>query len=68
MFQIWGARRGNCTDHNSRYEYVVQSCPLSSLSAERSRKRKGTETIGEQMSQKYTGDRPWMQLYIIAQF
>ena len=39
---------------------------MSSLSAERSRERKGTETIGEQMSRKYTGDRPWMQSYVIS--
>ena len=39
---------------------------MSSLSAERSRERKGTERIGEHMSRKYTGDRPWIQSYVIS--
>jgi len=34
-----------------------------------SQERKGTETTGEQMSQKYTGDRhhrPWIQSYVMS--
>jgi len=53
-------RRGNCVDHNARSEYVVQS-------AERSREQKGTETIGEQMSHKYTGDRSAMDTVVCHQ-
>jgi len=46
----------------------IRGTIMSSLSAERSRERKGTETIGEQMSRKYTGDRPWMQSYVILSY
>ena len=50
--------RGPSTWHNHHV--------MSSLSAERSRERKGTETIGEQMSRKYTGDRPWMHNVVVV--
>jgi len=52
-----------------RYAETVRTITrgtMSSLSAERCRERKGTETIGEQMSRKYTGDRPWIQSYVIS--
>ena len=67
MFQIWGAatRQLQRADHNARSEYVAQSCHRCQQS-DRSRERKGTETIGEQMSRKYTGDRSWIQSYAIS--
>ena len=57
-------RRGNYVDHNARSEYVVQSCHRCQLSeAENEREQK---RFGEQMSRKYTGDRPWIQSYVIS--
>jgi len=59
-------RRGNCADHNARSEYVVYNHVIAVSRAKPSRERKGTETIGEQMSLKYAGDRPWIQSYVIS--
>ena len=64
MFQIWGAATRKL--RGPQCAVRVRGTIMSSLSAERSRERKGTETIGEQMSQKYTGDQPWIQSYDIS--
>jgi len=57
---------GCCDAETARTITGGPSTIMSSLSAERSWERKGTETIGEQMSRKYTGDWPWIQSYVIS--
>ena len=46
----------------------IRGIIMSWLSAERSRERKGTETIGEKIrgSTLVSGDRPWIQSYVIS--
>ena len=64
MFQIWGAAAQKL--RGPQRAVRARGTVMSSLSAERSRERKGTETISEQMSRKYTGDRRWIQSYVIS--